>query len=394
MTLDHLGIALDHPDTARLFETLLKTNPYKHEVVESQGVRTHFFGDGGTAGRAPKIELLEALGPDSSVARFIEKRGPGLHHVAFEVTNIEAQMSRLAEAGFRLLSESPSPGADNKRIVFLHPKSTGGVLVELCESTRPAPLLIEIPFRGEHLAAFASGPEHAPPLIVLHGALGSTALETDRLIRHWEKYFRVFALDFMGHGASSAFEKTPPTWNDFTANVEALIDHVQLADAALFGFSMGGGVALEVARRHPNAISRLAVHGVNVRWSESEVAPMTSPMHLDDLEGTFWARRLAETHGQDRWRSLVRRMIAFTERLPQSSNQMTEIAMSEIKQPTLVSIGDRDRYFDVRHAVHLWRHLPNAHLWVIPGLDHPIQHVDTEAFAARVRGVWMSSSTG
>lgn len=98
------------------------------ETVESEGVRTSFFRSGPN-----KIELLEATRPDSPIARFIEKRGEGIHHVAFAVEDIRREMARLAAAGFRLLSEEPRPGADNKWVCFLHPKSAHGVLIELCQ---------------------------------------------------------------------------------------------------------------------------------------------------------------------------------------------------------------------------------------------------------------------
>ena len=139
-TLEHLGIAVtDASEAVALFERLLGAKPYKVETVEHEGVRTYFFGDGGKAGSAPKLELLEPLGPESPVAKFLDKHGPGLHHVAFEVDDLEAEMERLASLGFRLLAHEPQTGADGKRIVFLHPKSTGGVLVELCQTMESKP---------------------------------------------------------------------------------------------------------------------------------------------------------------------------------------------------------------------------------------------------------------
>lgn len=381
MTLDHIGIAVADRAATALFESLLQTTPYKAETVEREGVRTVFFGDDGRAGAAPKLELLEALGPDSPVATFLQKRGPGLHHLAFDVDDLEREMARVRSLGIRTLSDVPKPGADGKRIVFLHPKDTAGVLVELCEAVRPAPERLAIPFRDGQLAAFASGPAGAPPLVVLHGALGSTALETDRLVRVWERRFQVVALDFMGHGESDAFESTTPTWQDFRENVEALLDALDLRDVRLFGFSMGGGVALAAALARPDRIARLAVHGVNVQWSEEEVEAMVGPMDPEAMpaKNPFWARRLAEVHGADRWRDLTRRLIAFTRGLPHAHFDDDQIA--QVAAPTLVSIGDRDRFFDVRHAVGLYRALPDARLWVVPGLDHPLQGVDVSSFA-------------
>jgi len=111
-----------------LFAKLFGAEAYKIESVASEGVNTSFFKMGET-----KIELLEATNESSAIAKFIEKRGEGIHHIAFEVADIEAEMKRLQEEGFQLLSETPKKGADNKLICFLHPKGTNSVLIELCQ---------------------------------------------------------------------------------------------------------------------------------------------------------------------------------------------------------------------------------------------------------------------
>jgi methylmalonyl-CoA/ethylmalonyl-CoA epimerase len=127
--IEHLGIAVENLATSiPLFEALLNTPCYKQEGVASEGVMTAFFQVGPN-----KIELLEATNPDSAIAKFLSKNGPGFHHVAFEVEDIEAELTRLKNAGFTLIHESPKDGADNKRIAFLHPKSTNGLLIELCQ---------------------------------------------------------------------------------------------------------------------------------------------------------------------------------------------------------------------------------------------------------------------
>ena len=121
--IEHLGIAVDNLATSiPLFEALLNTPCYKQEGVASEGVMTAFFQVGPN-----KIELLEATNPDSAIAKFLSKNGPGFHHVAFEVEDIDAELARLKNAGFNLIHESPKDGADNKRIAFLHPKSTNGL---------------------------------------------------------------------------------------------------------------------------------------------------------------------------------------------------------------------------------------------------------------------------
>ena len=130
MHIDHIGIAVkDLEEAISTYEKLLNTPCYKREVVEDQKVETAFLQTGES-----KVELLGATDPSSVIATYIEKKGEGLHHVAFEVQDIEEEMDRLQSEGFRLLSMEPRPGADNKKIVFLHPKDNHGVLVELCQS--------------------------------------------------------------------------------------------------------------------------------------------------------------------------------------------------------------------------------------------------------------------
>lgn len=127
--IEHIGIAVKDLGASNvLFAKLFGTAPYKTEVVVSEGVTTSFFQMGET-----KIELLEATHPDSPIARFLEKKGEGMHHIAYEVPDITAEMQRLKGEGFVLLNETPKRGADNKIICFLHPKSTNGVLIELCQ---------------------------------------------------------------------------------------------------------------------------------------------------------------------------------------------------------------------------------------------------------------------
>ena len=130
--IEHIGIAVKSiEDSNRLFTKLFGVVPYKQERVESEGVTTSFFMSGPN-----KIELLEATNPDSPIAKFIEKKGEGIHHIAFDVEDIVAEMARLKAEGFHLLSDVPKKGADNKLICFLHPKGTNGVLIELCQEIR------------------------------------------------------------------------------------------------------------------------------------------------------------------------------------------------------------------------------------------------------------------
>ena len=130
--IEHIGIAVKNISASNeLFTKLFNIAPYKSESVESEEVMTSFFKINET-----KVELLEATNPDSPIAKFIEKKGEGIHHIAFEVDDILTEMKRLEAEGFTLLNQVPKPGADNKLVCFLHPKGTNGVLIELCQELR------------------------------------------------------------------------------------------------------------------------------------------------------------------------------------------------------------------------------------------------------------------
>lgn len=136
--IEHIGIAVKDLDAANAtYEALLNSEAYKTETVESEGVSTSFFKTGES-----KIELLAATNRESPIAKFLEKRGEGIHHIAFAVDDIAAEISRLEKEGFTLINKNPKPGADNKLVAFLHPKSSNGVLVELCQE-------IEVPSEGK-----------------------------------------------------------------------------------------------------------------------------------------------------------------------------------------------------------------------------------------------------
>jgi len=131
--IEHIGIAVKNLDESnQLFAKLFGESHYKIEEVASEGVKTSFFKSGPN-----KIELLEATNPESPIAKFIEKKGEGIHHIAFAVDDIEAEIERLSEEGFVVLNKTPKKGADNKLVAFLHPKTTNGVLIELCQDIKP-----------------------------------------------------------------------------------------------------------------------------------------------------------------------------------------------------------------------------------------------------------------
>jgi methylmalonyl-CoA/ethylmalonyl-CoA epimerase len=130
--IEHIGIAVKNLEKSNeLFAALLGEPHYKVEEVASEGVKTSFFKSGPN-----KIELLEATKADSPIAKFIEKKGEGIHHIAFAVNDIKAEIKRLQKEGFTVLNETPKKGADNKLVAFLHPKTTNGVLIELCEEIK------------------------------------------------------------------------------------------------------------------------------------------------------------------------------------------------------------------------------------------------------------------
>ena len=130
--IEHIGIAVKSLETSNLlFEKLFGQPPYKQEEVVSEGVKTSFFMNGPN-----KIELLEATNEDSPIAKFIAKKGEGVHHIAFDVEDIFSEISRLKQEGFVVLNEVPKKGADNKIVAFLHPKGTNGVLIELCQEIK------------------------------------------------------------------------------------------------------------------------------------------------------------------------------------------------------------------------------------------------------------------
>ena len=127
--IEHIGIAVnDLASASIIYEKLFGAPAYKQEEVASEGVKTAFFSNGPN-----KIELLEATNPESSIAKFIAKKGEGIHHIAFEVEDVQFEITRLKKEGFVVLNEAPKQGADNKLVAFLHPKTTNGVLIELCQ---------------------------------------------------------------------------------------------------------------------------------------------------------------------------------------------------------------------------------------------------------------------
>jgi methylmalonyl-CoA epimerase len=373
--LEHLGIAVTNPDAViQLYETLLGTYPYKAERVEREGVQTHFLSAG-----SAKLELLEALGPDSPVARYLDKRGEGLHHLAFEVDDIDAHMQALREAGFTPLSDTPRTGADGKRIFFLHPKQTHGVLVEFCQSTPQAFPPTRIPYRDGHLAVYERGATRRPTIVLLPAVAGSTLLDTQGLINHLETRFHILALDFAGHGGSDAFDDAPFSLDGFADNVRAVFEHFGLERAHLFGTATGGLVALHTAARHPERVDRLALFGTVTNWTRARVTTTQAALDADSLatQDPSFVQRL-EAHHSD-WRRLFVRAREMVGALPAQQPELQTLL--HIRHPVLVTAVDQDSTLPVHETLALHQAFARSTLAVLPGSRHALDALDVALYA-------------
>ena len=370
--IDHIGIAVaDTEPYERLFKDLFNAAPYKSEDIQTQGVRTHFIDAGGA-----KLELLEALSPSSPIARYLEKHKAGMHHMAFEVKNIRATWKRVTQKGYTPLGDRPQPGADGKLIFFLHPRDTHGILIEFCQSQHTSPEPQWVPYAGDRLAYYELGASGAPPLVILHGAAGCTRMETLPLIRALSNKYRVLALDFAAHGRSAMFSNTPFTAELFVDNVLALFNHLQIPEARLFGFSLGGYIALRFTTEYPERVKKLAAHAVNRVWDEALVQAMIQRLDLESIrqKGEDLVQYLEEMHGPE-WPGLFERMQEYTRLLPAYSKKTDP---GKVTIPTLLSAVDKDDLFPVSNIVALAQALPGCKLAVIPGQRHAFQSVDLD----------------
>ena len=365
--LEHIGIAVDDVDAvADCFRDLLGMDPYKKETVAEQEVRTHFLNAG-----AAKLELLEALAEDSPVQRFLDNRGEGLHHLAFEVSDLEDTIEHLREAGFDLLSDRPQRGADDKQVVFVHPKQTHGVLVEFCESVTPSWSRIEVPRHNGTVSVYERGSRDRPSVLFLHGAAGSTRSETALLMRRLEPAYHVVGVDLSGHGASAFPSDEDFTLDLFAEDARAALDALSLSSAHVFGFSLGGGVALQLAQRFPALVERLAVFQTNVDWTRAQTDRMLQRLDLNALRDRArdQAEQLRTRHNSPA--RLLTKLRTFVDTLPDASDELAE-HLSEVSAPTLVGAVDRDLLFGVEAPLTLHEHLPNARLALLPGEHHTL----------------------
>lgn len=374
--LEHIGIAVDDVTNARgVLDQVLRLFPYKVEEVRSEQVRTHFVDAGGA-----KIELLESLDADSAIGRHLERRGAGLHHLAFEVDDIGAAHERMHASGFRVLNEAPKSGADAKRIFFLHPKDTFGVLVELCSSTRPE---IEPSFTqvGDLDVAYVErGAEDAPPVVLLHGIAGGITFETYALAQQLERRYRVVAIDLPGHGFSDDPDAAV-SFDLFHEACNAVLEATGIDAAHWYGFSMGGAVALEQARRRPETVLSVTAHSTRVAWSDEGAARMSRRLTPELIERRVpeLAGRYAEAHGEQ-WADRLRALQPFAESLGSALAEVEVI--SDVDQPALIMAVDEDPFFSVDLPLRQRDALPNARLCILPGSDHALAAPGTDAVAS------------
>ncbi len=380
--LDHIGIAVDNVEAViKLFQQILQAAPYKSEEVASQGVKTHFIAAGDTA----KLELLEATTPESPIAKYLERHKAGMHHLAFEVDNIKATWRKLEKQGFNLLGDGPSPGADGKHIFFIHPKQTHGMLIEFCQSQRVPIEPIKIPFREGSLAAYTLGDEKAPPVVLLHGAAGCLHMELEPLVRRLSKHYRVYTVDFTAHGQSDPLPNHDFTPSLFIDNVATVFDYFELESANLFGFSLGGFVALSYAHANPERVRKLAVHATHVFWDEALVEIMLTRLDYEGIKTASpeLARYLGQMHGDDNWASLFERTKQYTLKIPAFEAEYTHVR--DVKTHTLVSAVDEDDLFSVDSPVGLHKMLENSNLAIIPGKRHALQNVNLDLLVPLLR---------
>lgn len=388
LPVEHIGIAVRDVDAAvDCFHDLLGVLPYKAETVTEQQVRTHFL-DADTT----KLELLEALDDDSSVQRFLDQRGDGLHHLAFEVSDLSATLQRLRKAGFELLSDPPQNGADDKRIAFVHPKQTHGVLVEFCESVIPPWAPTQVSRHDASLSVFERGHRDRPSVLVLHGAAGSTLSETAPLMRRLEPSFHLVGVDLSGHGASALPSDQSLSLDLFADDARAVLNALDLSTAHVFGFSLGGGVALRLAQKWPERVGRLAVFQTNVSWTNAQAARMKQRLDLDALRDRApdQAERLESLH--DAPGQLTRQLRTFIETLPDESGALAE-SLSNIQSPTLIGAVDQDPLFGIDASTALHQQLPDARLAILPGEHHNLADAPLSLLAPLLRQHFRSNTT-
>jgi methylmalonyl-CoA epimerase len=267
--LEHVGFAVsDGHEASATLARLFGSRPYKTELVEREGVQTIFIDAGG-----PKFELLESRSDTSAVARFLEKRGEGLHHIAVEVDDIDAEMDRVRKAGFTVLSDSPLEGADGKLVFFVHPRDCHGVLVEFCSQARPTWIRSEFERAGRNLTVRTAGSPEARPVVLLYTA-STHEREVERmLLPVLERCVHLIALDVDGIAPVAKVEGDRP--NPLAEAVLNILDHLDVSTpATTVAFEAASRAALHLAQTCPSRIGGLVL--IDPAFDELE------PMLLDD----------------------------------------------------------------------------------------------------------------
>lgn len=366
--LEHIGIAIDDVEAAiSCLEEVLNEHPYKTETVSSQQVRTHFLN-----AESAKLELLESLDADSAVARFLNERGEGIHHLAFEVDDVNESMDRLRSAGYTLLNDTPQIGADDKRIVFVHPKETHGVLLEFCETQPPDWSPRHLSHRTGRLAVYERGHRSAPSVLLLHGAGGSTTQDLAPLMRRLESSFHVIGIDFSGHGSSSFPPSDNLRFEDFVSDVERVLRDLDGSDLHLFGFSMGSAVAVRAAVAFPDRIRRLGLFAPIFHWSSSRVDEMNARLNLQTLQKHNPDRAAQIKAKHDEPERLFKALRSWIETLPSRNSEMNEL-LASVDCPTLVMGLDADPLATLESSKTTHQQIPDARLCILPGTGHGIQ---------------------
>lgn len=366
--LEHIGIAVDDVEAAiSCLGEVLNEHPYKTETVSSQQVRTHFLN-----AESAKLELLESLDADSAVGRFLDKRGEGIHHLAFEVDDVNKTMDRLRSAGFTLLNETPQVGADDKRIAFVHPKETHGVLVEFCETQAPDWSPRHLSHRKGRLAVYERGHRSAPSVLLLHGAGGSTRYDLAPVMRGLEPSFHVIGIDFAGHGSSSFPPSDDLCFEHFVGDVERILRDLDVPEVHLFGFSMGSAVAARAAVAFPDRIRRLGLFAPIFHWSSALVDDMNARLDLDALQKHDPDRTAQLTAEHEEPERLFDALRSWIETLPSRNAEMDDV-LSSVDRPTLVMGLDADPLATLESSRATHQRLPNARLCILPGTRHGIR---------------------
>jgi methylmalonyl-CoA epimerase len=265
--LEHIGIAVDDaaPVRALLLE-LLGLEEYKVETVESERVDTHFIGAGGV-----KLELLETLEPDSAIGRFLERRGAGIHHLAFEVDRLDDILERATRLGLKPINAEPKDGADGKRVFFLHPKETYGILIEVCAFERFPGSRIQVPMPHGEVTAFETGSRDARALLLFHDAGTSSLQDFGSLMARLEPYVHVVAFDAPAHGESSDRPPTPHFLRAADKHAVAVLDYLEIDRVVVAGSGLGAAAAATLAVNAPDRVGGLALVDPNLLATDEDV---------------------------------------------------------------------------------------------------------------------------